>query len=197
MRLLLHACCAPCSAPILEYLDKQGIKPTIYYFNPNIYPLDEFYKRHDELVAYCKKLGVDFIDGENDHERWRQAIAGLEDKKERGPRCWECFRFRLMETARKAAELGFDTIASTLSSSRWKTLWQIDEAGLLASEAYPSVTYLAKNWRKDGLQARRYELIEENNFYNQTYCGCEYSYSYPNPDGTAPTKTPVICPAKP
>ncbi len=180
MKLLLHACCAPCSAPIMEWLINQGIKPTIYYYNPNIYPSEEYYKRHDELVEYAQWIGVDFIDGEYEHDVWLECVKGLEDKKERGPRCPVCFRMRLREVARKAQELGFDMIASSLSSSRWKTLWQIDEAGNIGAQMYPPVKYWAKNWRKDGLQKRRYELIEENNFYNQLYCGCEFSYSYPN-----------------
>ena len=175
MNLMLHACCAPCSAPILESLGNQGIKPTIFYFNPNIYPRAEYEKRRDEIVRYTQKLGIPFIEGEYDHEKWLDAVRGHENEPERGSRCLLCFKMRLLATAKAAAEQGCDTIASTLSSSRWKSLSQIDEAGNFAVEGIENVSYWAKNWRKGGLQQRRNELIKENNFYNQLYCGCEYS----------------------
>lgn len=178
MRLLLHACCAPCSAPILESLGAQGVDTTIFYFNPNIYPSDEYEKRRDEIVKYAGKLGVPLIEGGYDHDEWLAAVAGHENEPERGSRCLLCFKMRLLATARAAAKIGCDTIASTLSSSRWKSLAQIDEAGRFAVENVGSsnkVSYWAKNWRKGGLQQRRNELLKENGFYNQLYCGCEFS----------------------
>ncbi|MBO4243581.1 MAG: epoxyqueuosine reductase QueH, partial [Bacteroidales bacterium] len=102
-------------------------------------------------------------------------IKGLEDQPERGSRCLECFKLRMKKTAETAEKMGFDTIASSLSSSRWKSLEQIDTAGNLAVEGKENVAYLARNWRKGGLQQRRNELLKENGFYNQLYCGCEFS----------------------
>ena len=175
MNLMLHACCAPCCAPILESLGKQGIKPVIFYYNPNIYPLTEYEKRRDEIVRYTQKLGIPFIEGNYNHDEWLAAVQGHENEPERGSRCLLCFKMRLLATAKAAAQHGCDTIASTLSSSRWKSLEQIDEAGNYAVANINNVSYLAKNWRKGGLQQRRNELIKENGFYNQLYCGCEYS----------------------
>ncbi len=175
MKILLHACCAPCSAPILEKLINDGIKPAVYYFNPNIYPKEEYEIRRGECVKYTQKLGIEFIEGEYNHSSWLAEVQGLESEPERGKRCLECFKYRLKKTAEVAAECGFDTIASTLSSSRWKSLQQIDTAGNYAVEPFPSLAYLAKNWRKGGLQQRRNELLKENGFYNQLYCGCEFS----------------------
>lgn len=175
MKILLHACCAPCSAPILEKLMNDGIKPAIFYYNPNIFPKEEYEIRRSECEKYSKKLGIEMIEGEYNHKEWLKEISGLENEPERGGRCLKCFKMRLKKTAQTAAERGFDTIASTLSSSRWKRLDQIDEAGEFAVSGLENVSYLAKNWRKGGLQQRRNELLKENGFYNQLYCGCEFS----------------------
>ena len=175
MKILLHACCAPCSAPILEKLMNDGIKPAIFYYNPNIFPQEEYEIRRAECEKYSKKLGIEMIEGGYNHDEWLKEISGLENEPERGGRCLKCFKMRLKKTAQTAAERGFDTIASTLSSSRWKRLDQIDEAGEFAVNGLETVSYLAKNWRKGGLQQRRNQLLKENGFYNQLYCGCEFS----------------------
>ena len=175
MKILLHACCAPCSAPILEKLLNDGVRPAVFYFNPNIYPEKEYEIRRSECEKYAAKLGIEMFEGVYDHGAWLKEISGLENEPERGGRCLKCFKMRLLQTAKTASEKGFDTIASTLSSSRWKRLDQIDEAGNFAVSGFDGVSYLAKNWRKGGLQQRRNELLKENGFYNQTYCGCEFS----------------------
>ncbi|GHT61786.1 hypothetical protein FACS189451_04580 [Bacteroidia bacterium] len=175
MKLLLHTCCAPCSAAILEYLLDREIRPALFYFNPNIYPREEYEIRKNECSRYARKLGLEIIDGDYDHDLWLKNVAGLEKEPERGKRCRECFRMRLSATAWLANEKGFDTIATTLASSRWKSLEQIAEAGKQAVASYPNLTFWDKNWRKDGLSERRTILLKENAFYNQNYCGCEFS----------------------
>lgn len=180
MRLLLHCCCAPCSAPILEWLTNNGYTPTLFFYNPNIYPQDEYEKRKRELIRYAEKLGVSVIDADYSHSEWLTCVSGHESDKERGARCSICFEMRLKRTAQAAAEMGFDTIATTLASSRWKNIEQINAAGQKAVEQYPTVTFWDKNWRKGGLQQRRGELLKENGFYNQTYCGCEFSFNINN-----------------
>ncbi len=174
-RVVLHSCCAPCSSAIVECLLQNGIRPTIYYFNPNIYPRDEYNIRKSEAKRYADLLGVDYIDGDYDHKSWLQRIKGLEHEPERGLRCGECFVHRLQETARITEELGFNLFTTTLASSRWKNLEQIFRAGRKAAEGFDGVTFWEQNWRKGGLQQRRNEIIKENDFYNQTYCGCEFS----------------------
>ena len=175
MKLLLHTCCAPCSAAIIEYLLHREIRPVLFYFNPNIYPCEEYEIRKNECSRYARKLGLEIIDGDYDHNLWMENIKGLEKEPERGKRCLECFRIRLSTTAWLANEKGLDTIATTLASSRWKSLEQISEAGKQAVTSYPNLTFLDKNWRKEGLSERRRILLKENGFYNQNYCGCEYS----------------------
>lgn len=173
--LLLHTCCAPCSAAIIEYLMANGSRPTLFFYNPNIYPREEYETRKQELKRYACRLNIPFIDGDYDHEAWLSGVQDLEHEPERGRRCLQCFKLRLLATAELASRQGFTSIATTLASSRWKSLEQIAEAGEWAAAQYPGITFWNKNWRKDGLSERRRILLKENNFYNQQYCGCEFS----------------------
>jgi predicted adenine nucleotide alpha hydrolase (AANH) superfamily ATPase len=175
MKLLLHTCCAPCSAAIIEYLLALEIRPVLFYFNPNIDPLAEYEMRKNECTRYAQLLGLEIIDGDYDHKKWLQTIAGFENEPERGKRCLFCLKMRLLAAARLAFEKGLDTFATTLASSRWKSLEQIDEAGNWAAGQFPGIRFWGKNWRKGGLSERRRILLQTNGFYNQTYCGCEFS----------------------
>lgn len=184
--MLLHACCAPCSSAIVEWLLAHDVTPVIYYFNPNIYPFEEYEIRKNESKRHAESLGVKWIDDDYAHDAWRCAVQGLEHEPERGKRCEVCFYHRLLATAHKAQELGIPFFATTLASSRWKNLDQVNAAGLKAAETvnntpngYPGgnpIAFWAQNWRKDGLQDRRNALLKEYGFYNQQYCGCEFSF---------------------
>ena len=173
--VLLHACCAPCSSAIVEWLLAHAVRPTIFYFNPNIWPLEEYEIRKEESKRHAESLSVRWIDGDYDHAEWLRGVCGLEGEPERGRRCEQCFTLRLTEVARMAHELGIPTFATTLASSRWKNLEQINRAGQAAELAVPGTTFWARNWRKGGLQERRNQLLREFGFYNQQYCGCEFS----------------------
>ncbi len=173
--LLLHTCCAPCSAAIIEWLAANGERFALFYFNPNIFPQEEYDIRKNECTRHAEKLGLTIIDGDYDHAAWLAHIAGQENQPERGSRCLSCFRMRMLATASLAKARGFSRFATTLASSRWKSLEQIAQAGHWAAEKTGNVAFWEKNWRKDGLSERRRILIKENSFYNQTYCGCEFS----------------------
>ena len=192
--VLLHTCCAPCSSAIIEALMQNGITPVIYYCNPNIYPQEEYEIRKNECTRYAQSLGLEIVDADYDHENWLDAVKGMENEPERGGRCLKCFKLRLLRTAQYASERGIKVITTTLASSRWKSLDQINEAGrwacrqLTASdpnvsewsrlgvEMIPSgIIWWDQNWRKGGLQERRLQIIKEYDFYNQLYCGCEFS----------------------
>lgn len=175
MKLLLHTCCAPCSSAIIETLLAEGITPVIYYCNPNIYPFEEYQHRKDECSRYAAECGLEMVDADYTHAVWLQCVSGLENEPERGLRCFECFKHRLLSSAQYAAANGFDTLATTLASSRWKNLDQINAAGQWAVSQVSGVCWWDRNWRKGGLQERRNELIKEKGFYNQLYCGCEFS----------------------
>ena len=176
-KVLLHTCCAPCSSAIIEAMMLSGITPVIYYCNPNIYPREEYDIRKDECTRYAESLGLEIVDADYDYENWLEAMKGLESEPERGGRCLKCFKMRLLRTAQYARERGIKVITTTLASSRWKSLEQINEAGLWACAQLgdESVMFWEQNWRKGGLQERRLQIIKEYDFYNQQYCGCEFS----------------------
>lgn len=173
--ILLHSCCAPCSVAIIEKLLSLGAKPSIFYFNPNIFPEEEYEKRKSEIKKFCDELGLEQRDGDYNRTPWLECVKGMEKLPERGARCLECFKFRMISTARFAHENGFKVFTTSLSSSRWKNLEQIFEAGQNAEKLFPRVSFWAQNWRKDGLSERRAKILREKSFYNQNYCGCEFS----------------------
>ena len=192
--VLLHTCCAPCSSAIIEAMMQNGITPVIYYCNPNIYPLEEYEIRKEECTRYAKALGLEIVDADYDHENWLEAMKGMENEPERGGRCLRCFKLRLFRTAQYARQRGIKVITTTLASSRWKSIDQINEAGQWAvskaNDIIETVNNLGEetiippeteviwwdqNWRKGGLQERRNQILKEYDFYNQLYCGCEFS----------------------
>ncbi len=174
-RVLLHSCCAPCSSAIIECMLANGIRPTVFYCNPNIYPAEEYEIRKREAIRFVTSQGLDFVDADYNHTRWLCDVAGLENEPERGRRCLRCFTLRLEATAAYAAGHGFRLFTTTLASSRWKSLDQINEAGKIAASHHPGTVFWEQNWRKGGLQERRNQLLKEYGFYNQLYCGCEFS----------------------
>ena len=181
--ILLHACCAPCSGAILECLRDSGIRPVVFFSNSNIYPRAEYDLRLAELQRYADTMGVELVADEYDHDAWLAAVRGFEREPERGARCAACFRFRLARAARYAEQRGLPVLATTLASSRWKDLDQVNAAGELACSrgsqlppAMQAVIWWPQNWRKGGLQERRNFLIKFCALYNQTWCGCEFSH---------------------
>ena len=173
--VLLHACCAPCSSAIVEWMLAHDVRPTIFYYNPNIWPREEYEIRKQESKRHAESLGITWIDGDYDHEQWRQDVCGLEDEPERSRRCEQCFALRLTVAAKEAKRLGLKYFTTTLASSRWKSLEQINRAGHLAEQAVEGTVFWDQNWRKGGLQDRRNQLLRDYHFYNQQYCGCEFS----------------------
>lgn len=174
-RLLLHACCAPCSSAIVEWMLAHGLTPTIYYFNPNIFPVEEYIIRKEESKRHADSLRVEWIDGDYDHEEWITCVKGMENEPERGRRCECCFRMRLIAAAKMTKQLGMRVFSTTLASSRWKSIEQIAKAGIEAQDEVPGTLFWAQNWRKGGLYERRNQLLRKFAFYNQQYCGCEFS----------------------
>lgn len=173
--VLLHTCCAPCSSAIIEALLQNGITPIIYYCNPNIYPKEEYEIRKNECTRYSQALGLEIVDADYDHENWLAEMKGLESEPERGGRCLKCFKLRLLRTVQYARARGIKVITTTLASSRWKSLDQINEAGQWACSSEETPVWWDQNWRKGGLQERRNQILKEYDFYNQLYCGCEFS----------------------
>ncbi len=174
-KLLLHSCCAPCSGEVMEALLVSGIDFSIFFYNPNIHPVQEYEIRKQENVAFAEKHGIPFIDADYDKDNWFERVKGQEMEPERGKRCTTCFDMRFERTALYAYEHGFPVISSSLGISRWKDMNQINDSGTRAASRYPGMEYWTYNWRKNGGAARMYEIAKRENFYKQEYCGCVYS----------------------
>lgn len=174
-KLLLHSCCAPCAGELMENLLESEIDFTIYFYNPNIHPKQEYEIRKNENMRFAAKHGIPFIDADYDQENWFARAKGMENEPERGIRCTMCFDMRFMRTALYAHEHQFDVISSSLGISRWKNMEQINDCGIRAAKPYPNLIYWTYNWRKNGGSARMIELSKREGFYQQEYCGCVYS----------------------
>ncbi len=176
-RLLLHSCCAPCSSYVLEYLSEY-FEITVFYYNPNIFPPQEYEKRVVEQQQLIEMLPtrhkVSFIEGNYDRERFYSMAKGLEEVKEGGSRCFGCYELRLQETARIAKEGGFDYFTTTLSISPLKNAGKLNEIGIRLGEEY-GVPYLVSDFKKKEGYKRSTELSREYGLYRQDYCGCEFS----------------------
>ena len=173
-RLLLHSCCAPCSGEVMEVMVTSDIDTTIFFYNPNIHPIEEYELRKQENMRYADKLGMPFIDADYDIDVWFERTKGQEDEPERGERCSTCFDLRFEITAKYASENGYDIVSSTLGISRWKDMNQINASGTRSSAPY-KIPYWDFNWRKKGGSSRMLELSKKEGFYQQEYCGCAYS----------------------
>jgi epoxyqueuosine reductase len=173
--LLLHSCCAPCSGDVMQKLAHAKINVTVFFYNPNIHPEEEYVLRKDENKRFSEQLGMPFIDADYDKDNWFARVKGLEMEPERGSRCTQCFEMRFERTALYASEHNFPLISSTLGISRWKDFSQITSAGLRAAERYDAIDYWTVNWRKNGGSERMIEVSKQEKFYQQQYCGCVYS----------------------
>ena len=173
--LLLHSCCAPCAGEIMEAVAASDIDTTVYFYNPNIHPIEEYELRKEENKRYCEALDFKFIDADYDKDNWFDRIKGLEDEPERGERCTKCFDMRFERSALFAHENNFSLFATTLGISRWKDLDQVNNSGLRAANRYDKLAFWDFNWRKQGGSSRMIEISKREEFYQQEYCGCVYS----------------------
>ncbi len=174
-KILLLVCCAPCCAGAVDFIAKHKLDITLFFYNPNIYPEEEYIKRKNEVIRLAKLYNISFIDTDYTPTDYQKVTTGLGSCPERGERCFICFSLRLLKTAIYARDNGFDYFTSTLGFSRWKDLNQVDTAGFNV-EKKTNVPYLDVNWRKGGIQDRARQVIKENSIYEQNYCGCIYSF---------------------
>ena len=176
-KLLLHACCAPCSSAVLERLSSK-FEITIFYYNPNISEYNEYIKRIEEvkkLISILKpKYKISLIEGNYDNNKFKEISKGLENEPERGKRCYKCYELRLEETSKIAEELKFKYFATTLTLSPHKNSNWINEIGENLNNKY-NTTYLYSDFKKKNGYKRSIELSKEYDLYRQDYCGCIYS----------------------
>lgn len=176
-RVLLHSCCGPCSSSVLEYLTKY-FDVTLLWYNPNLFPKEEFDRRLQAQVQLIEKMGladkVNILAEPWKSEDYYKRIKGLEQEPEGGKRCTECFRLRLLETARLAKHYGYDYFCTTLTLSRHKDAKRINELGEELGRAM-GVSWLPSDFKKRGGELRSVELTTQHGIYRQLYCGCEFS----------------------
>ena len=174
-KLLLHSCCAPCSGDIMKRLLDSDINYTVYFYNPNIHPHEEYILRKEENMAFANKYKIPFIDADYNPRTWFEITKGMEHEPERGKRCSTCFDMRFIKTSEYAYNNGFDIISSTLGISRWKDMNQINTSGKYAASKFKGLSYWDFNWRKENGSHRMIEVSKDEGFYMQEYCGCVYS----------------------
>lgn len=173
-KFLLHACCAPCSIAIIDEL-KSKFDLTVFFYNPNIHPEEEYLKRKAEVVRICKEWNVRMVDMDYDADEWHRKAAGwLNDAEEGGARCVFCFRFRLAKAAEYAGKNGFAYYGSSLTSGRNKKAEVINPIGKIFAKNC-KIKFYDVDWKKDGRQERGRMMVEERGIYRQNYCGCVYS----------------------
>ncbi len=176
-KLLLHSCCAPCSSYVLEYLSNY-FYITVLYYNPNIYPEDEYYHRAVEQKRFIKefptKYPVTFVEGNFEPERFYETVKGYENIREGGERCFRCYELRLREAAEYAKKLNCDYFTTTLSISPMKNAAKLNEIGGMLAEEY-GIPYLYSDFKKRDGYKRSTIISAEYGMYRQDYCGCVFS----------------------
>ncbi|MDO4339630.1 MAG: epoxyqueuosine reductase QueH [Eubacteriales bacterium] len=187
-RLFLHACCAPCSSYVLEYLSRY-FSITVFFYNPNISPKEEYTKRVEEIRRMIGEMSfehpVEFLEGEYCPQDFYEMAKGMEDIPEGGERCFGCYRMRMEEAARLAQKGGYDYFTTTLSISPLKNAAKINEIGEELGEIY-KVSHLPSDFKKKNGYKRSIELSAQYGLYRQNYCGCVFSRR--NPDETEKNK---------
>ena len=175
--LLLHSCCAPCSSYVLEHLCNY-FYITVFYYNPNIYPYEEYIKRVKEQRKFILNFNtndkINFIEGSYDSEKFYFISEGLEKEKEGGLRCFKCYKLRLEETAKLAKEANYDYFTTTLTISPYKNAQKLNCIGKDLADKY-KIKYLYSDFKKKNGYKRSIELSKEYNLYRQNYCGCIFS----------------------
>ena len=189
-RVLLHSCCGPCSSAVLEYIT-QYFDVTLLWYNPNLYPKEEFDRRFRTQVELIEKMGladkVNILAEPWKSEDYYRRVKGLENEPEGGKRCAECFRLRLLETARLAKHYGYDYFCTTLTLSRHKDAVLINTIGEEIAKAV-GVSWLPSDFKKRNGENRSIELSEQYGLYRQLYCGCEFSLRKREETAKAPEK---------
>jgi len=185
LNFLLHVCCAPCSVAVIEEL-RSHFNLTVFFYNPNIFPFEEYEKRKRYVIQVCEEWKIPMIDMDYDAEKWCKAIRGHEEEAEGEERCSLCFKFRLAKAAEYAKNNGFHYYGTSLTMGRNKSADIINPIGEAFAKAH-KIKFYSVDWKKDrrpafapsGLwrsrQERANQLVKEKGIYRQDYCGCQYS----------------------
>lgn len=173
-KILLHACCAICSAYPITYLKELGYEPIVYFYNPNIYPQDEYNKRLDAEKKLCSHYNTELIIGDYNPEIFYETAKGYENEPEKGKRCDRCFELRLQKTAQKAKELGLSQFTTSIVISPHKNFSKLTEIGENIAKK-ENLNYIAIDFKKKDGFLKTNKISRELELYRQNYCGCEFS----------------------
>jgi predicted adenine nucleotide alpha hydrolase (AANH) superfamily ATPase len=180
LRFLLHTCCAPCSIAVIDELRDQ-FDLTVFFYNPNIFPEEEYSKRKNEVVKVCNEWSIKMIDWDYEIEKWEKVVTGKEDEPEGGARCPLCFALRINTAAQYAHDNGFEFFSTTLTSGRNKSAAIIFPIAEQAAAKF-GVKFYAEDWKKGGRQEKGKKMVAERGIYRQNYCGCRYSLNKKSSD---------------
>jgi len=172
--ILLHSCCGPCSSSVIDQL-KYYFDITVYYFNPNIHPEEEYLHRKEEQKRLLSILNIPLIEGDYNTEEFFNIAKGLEDEPQKGQRCYNCYNLRLTSTYNLAKDKGFDYFCTTLTVSPNVNEQMVNEIGI-ALEKQGDVKFLQSDFKKEDGYLNSVKLAKEYNLYRQDYCGCIYSF---------------------
>ncbi len=174
-KILLHSCCGPCSTAVIDLL-KDYFDVTIYYYNPNIEPNEEYIKRKNEQIRFINELNnefVHFMDCDYENEVFREKTKGFEKEPENGARCSICYKIRMEKTAKEGKKLNFDYFGTTLTVSPYKNSQKINEIGAYLEKKY-EIKFLYSDFKKKDGYKKSIELSNKYKLYRQNYCGCEF-----------------------
>ena len=175
-KLLLHSCCGPCSSSVIEFLSLY-FDIDVYYYNPNIYPKEEYVKRLNEQDRLLGIVGINLIKGEYEDNLYYEKVTGLENEPEGGRRCYNCIKMRMEKACIYAKEHGYEYFTTTLSVSPHKSSPMINEIGYNLESKY-DIRYLYSDFKKKDGYKRSIILSKKYNLYRQDYCGCKFSLNY-------------------
>lgn len=175
-KILLHACCGICSGYPISLLKDMGYSVVVYFYNPNIYPQEEYQKRLDAETKLCTHFGCNLIIGEYETEVYYNFVAGLENEPEKGLRCDKCFELRLKKTAQKCVELGINEFTTSMVISPHKNYEKLTKIGKDIAQEY-NLQYFSLNFRKNDGFLKTNQISKDLGLYRQNYCGCKFALS--------------------
>ena len=173
-KILLHACCGICSGYPITYLKDMGYEVVVYFYNPNIFPQEEYYKRLEAEKTLCAHFECDLVEGEYDTDNYYEVVKGLENEPEKGLRCDKCFELRLDKAAQKALELGINEFTTSMVISPHKDYDKLTQIGNRIALKY-NLVYNSTNFRKQDGFLKTNNIAKSLNLYRQNYCGCKFA----------------------
>jgi predicted adenine nucleotide alpha hydrolase (AANH) superfamily ATPase len=173
-KILLHACCGICSSYPISYLQDMGYDVVVYFYNPNIYPKEEYQRRLDAEKILCSHFNCELIIGEYEPEIYYDYVKGYENEPEKGARCDKCFELRLEAAAKLAKELNIEEFTTSMVISPHKDYEKLTTIGNYIAEKY-SLKYLSTNFRKNDGFLKTNQISKSLNLYRQNYCGCKFA----------------------